>query len=114
MGEVEAWILRGLVGACIAAAAGLFARVRRNELRDASMEPRLAAVEARPSGGEGVAEVREEMHTLRLHVAETCVRRDDYVTLTATVLARLDSLGVMVARIDERERMREGREVSSA
>ena len=106
MGDVEAWILRALVGACIAAAAGLFARVRRNEIRHAGMEPRLAAVEARPAAGGDAAELREDLHAHRLHVAETYVRRDDYVALTTTVLTRLDSLGVMVARIDERERLR--------
>ena len=108
--DLDTRILLAVAGACIAAVGGLFARVRRNEVRHVAMEPRLSAVEARPSGAGDVAEVREELHAHRLHVSETYVRRDDYVALTATVLTRLDSLGVMVARIDERERLRDRRE----
>ena len=95
-------------GTVVAACAGLFARVRRNEQAHAALEPRLAALEravaARPAPDTGVAPLRDEMHAFRLHVAEDYVRRADYVTVTSTVLTRLDAMAVMVARIDERVR----------
>ena len=48
--------------------------------------------------------IEREERDFRICVAENYVRRDDYVPQMSGVNIRLDSIGTMVARIDERTR----------
>lgn len=116
-GDIGAWLLKGVISVVVVslgiAVRGLFAR-----LRDA--EARLAVIEAIPApcdaaGRAAQAELAEfrgeaqrELQDLRLSVAEHYIRRDDYVAQMGLVTSKLDAIGVMVARMDERMKSREG------
>ena len=103
--EFASWMAKAVMGGLITATGfalrTLFTRVR-------SAESEIAVLKERPSASDKVArEAKEELQRFKLCVAEGYVRRDDYVAQTAGIITRLDSIGTTVARLDERERMRE-------
>ena len=76
-----------------------------------SAEPRLtdhdiAGLRAHLAEGPGLAEKIIELErgltSLRLHLAENFVRRDDYVTNQSRVIGMLEGHGAMLARLEER------------
>ena len=99
-------IVRALIGAIIC---GLGVSVRTLFVRMREAESALAVLRVRESGSdESGRAALEQVQQLRLAVAEAYVRRDDYVMQMASVATKLDSIGVMVARVDERMRVHEG------
>ena len=107
-GELATLLVRGVVGTVIAglgfAVRGLFARARQ-------LESEVAALKARPlPNDEAGRAAAAALQQLKLDIAERYIRRDDYVTQMAGVATKLDSIGVMVARLDERFRLQEGAE----
>lgn len=55
-----------------------------------------------PHLNEKVAALERELATMRLHLAENFVRRDDYVTNQSRVIGMLEGHGAMLARLEER------------
>ena len=107
-GDLATWIVRALIAALVAAVGGLFARLRVVERERAVADTRIQALEAQPTAHSEAAEMREAIHVLRLHVAEHYVRADGYVAQMTGLCARIDGIGVMVARLDERLRVGDG------
>lgn len=104
--EWTAWALKwaltaGLTGVAVVLRA-LFVRVRSLESSHAAIEARLAA-----GGDSRVEPLRQELQALRLEVAQSYVRRDDYVTQVSEVLGRLDGIGTIVTRVEERQKAHE-------
>ena len=99
--ELGQIIVRAVVGVVITglgfAVRGLFVRMR-------TAEAGLAAL-GKPDKAGQVA--REELQKFKLCVAETYVRRDDYVMQMGGVIQKLDSIGTMVSRLDEWRRIQE-------
>ncbi len=118
-GELGTSIVRAFIGVVVGGLGwvvrGLFTRVRTLEAQSAAREERVAALEKEPAPSDATARqaqedargAKEELQKFKLCVAERYVRRDDYVTQMAGVLTRLDAIGVMVARVDERMKIHE-------
>lgn len=106
--DLATWVLRALIATLAAAVAGLFARLRAVERERAVADTRIQALEARPTAHSDATEMREAVHALRLHVAERYVRADGYVAQMTGLCTRIDGIGVMVARLDERLRVNDG------
>ena len=71
MNDVEAWILRGTIGALIAAGGGVFIRLRNLEAKRAAANERLQALENRspPDHGEALNEISKSLHDLAQRMA---------------------------------------------
>ena len=107
--DVTSWIGRGVVGLLIMAVGGLFARLRSVERDRAAADVRIEKLEQRPVPSSGPAtKVHDELREFQIGVAENYVRRNDYIQQTAGILQRLDAVGTMTARIDERTRLAGG------
>lgn len=106
-GDIGAWIVKGVIGCVIVslgiAVRGLFSRLRETEARVVAIEKAPAPCDA--AGREAQAQVQD----LRLCMAEHYIRRDDYVAQMGLVTSKLDAIGVMVARMDERMKTHEAR-----
>ncbi len=90
------WVARAVVVATVGAVTTLFVRLRRVEAENAVIEETVRQIAG--------SNVGEELHKLRLCIAESYVRRDDYVQQLSLIQSKLDSLGTLVARVDERTR----------
>lgn len=55
-----------------------------------------------PQLAEKVVSLERDLAGLRLHIAESFVRRDDYVTNQSRVIGMLEGHGAMLARLEER------------
>lgn len=106
--ETGAWLARIVAGVIVAglgvAIRNLFVRVRHNESAVAVLSNRPVA------NDKAGTEAKEDLQKFKLCVAENYVRRDDYVAQMAGVLTKLDAIGVMVARVDERMRIHDPHE----
>lgn len=96
-----AWTLKwgltaGLTGISVLLR-GLFVRVRH-------LESQVMALDARPPSDDAAAQkAMAQVQDLRLAVAEHYVRRDDYIPQISEVLSRLDGIGTIVTRVEERQ-----------
>ena len=107
--EIDVWIMRAAVGAIVAACVGLFVRLRKVETGRAVADERINTLEGRGTGAGAGLELaarldglERDVATLRLHMAEHYVRRDDWVQMTSRVIGMLEDHSVMLARLDER------------
>ncbi len=114
---IEAVALGAAVLGWIYAAFIAHGRARRAEFdgldeRADGMAERIAALEA--GAGDGVAAAgrlsaaERELAALRLHVAEHCVARDDWVPTISRMFEMLEGHTEMLGRLDERTRMPDG------
>lgn len=105
-GELATVLVRSTVGAVIAglgfAIRSLFVRMRTAEARVKVLE------ETRPAPDTAGREALAELQQFKLCVAENYIRRDDYIPQVTTLITRVDAIGVMVARVDERFRIGRG------
>ena len=101
--ETTVWLGR-IVAATIVSGLGI--AIRNLFVRTRNSERAIAVLNARPVASDKAGtEAREDLQKFKLCVAEGYVRRDDYVAQMAGVLTKLDAIGVMVARVDERVRI---------
>ena len=104
-GELGAIIVRTLVGVVIT---GLGFAIRSLFVRARELQVKVATLESRPAPDNSEArKAREELQALRLCIAERYTLRDDYVSQMAGVLTRLDGIGTIVARVEERQKAHE-------
>ena len=96
-GELISWLVKGTLAAVIG---GLGIALRNLFSRMREAESGLAVLNREP----GTSTTAEDLQTFKLRVAENYVRRDDYVQQLAGVLARLDGIGKVVVRVEERQK----------
>lgn len=104
-GDIGAWLLKGVITVVVTSLAfavrGLFTRLREAEARVVALEKTPPPCDAAGRAAQA------DLQAFKLCVAEHYVRRDDYATQMAGALTRLDAIGVMVARLEERSRLQE-------
>ena len=109
-GELATIIVRAVIGVVITglgfAMRGLFVRLREAESEIAVLKNQPA-----PTDKAG-REAMEALQRFKLCVAESYIRRDDYVPQMALVTTKLDGIGGMVMRVDERTKLWGGRHES--
>ena len=99
----EAWQAFAGVGGVIIFLGGLAFALRRLGVIRPQTPP--AATPPAPTTdplAEKVAALERDLASLRLHVAEHYVRRDDYITSQSRILGMLEIHGRMLARLEER------------
>lgn len=86
--------------------------VQRTQGMVASLGERVSEIEADRAN---VTEIRRrldvdesDLKTLRLHVAENYISREDWVPMTSRVISMLENHTAMLARLDERSQRRMG------
>ena len=105
MGDLEAWLARGVVAALVTACVGLFVRMRGVEKQTALNNQRIEAVEGQEdTGAAEVTKLRQEIHDLQLCISRNYISREDWVPHTSRVIGALERLGESVARLEERTR----------
>lgn len=97
MTDIEVWVARAVIGALVTGAVIALARMRALERNQAVLTKTVGRLEKQDTGAGAVQE-------LRICIAENYVRREDYVPQMSGINAKLDSIGAMVARLDERSR----------
>lgn len=103
----EAWQAFGGVAVVVVLLGALAVALQRLGV----LRPRAGAAKpAASADGDRLDRLERDLTTLRLGLAETYVRRDDYVPQLSLILAKLDAQAALLARLDERTRQWEGRE----
>ena len=103
----EAWQAFGGVAVVVVLLGALAVALQRLGV----LRPRAGAAKpAAGADGDRLDRLERDLTTLRLGLAETYVRRDDYVPQLSLILAKLDAQAALLARLDERTRQWEGRE----
>lgn len=102
----EAWqAFGGVLAVVVALGAGVVALQRLGVLRSG----RPPAPPPESDGlGERVARVEQAVTDLRLHVAETYTKREDWIPIASRILGKLENQGAALARLEERSRIQEG------
>lgn len=95
-GIVGSFVIGGIIRSVFA----LFRRVREAEKHVGKLEERIDGLD----GGAAVGELERQLQEHRLCVAETYVRREDYVPQMSLIAAKLDAQAVTLGRLDERTR----------
>ncbi|MDE0718463.1 MAG: hypothetical protein OXH64_11055 [Rhodospirillaceae bacterium] len=109
MPDPAAWqAFAGVLGVLILLGAAAVALKRLGIIRPPAAQPPAAA-----DGGPGCHNVKDdltervhklerELDAFRLHVAESYLRREDYISAQSRIIGLLESHGVMLARLEER------------
>ena len=102
---LSAWILKGVIS-CVIVSLGFAMRTLFGRVRAAESE--IAVLQNRPAPTDAAGrEAKGELQTFKLCVAENYIRRGDYIPQMSQLNHKVDAIGVMVARIDERNRIAE-------
>lgn len=102
----EAWqAFAGVVGILIFLGAGTVALKRLGII--GSPAPAAAPAPAECGSVEKslvdrVHALERELDAFKLHVSESCVRRDDYITSQSRIIGLLETHSAMLARLEER------------
>ncbi len=103
----EAWqAFGGVLAVVVALGAGVVALQRLGVLR--SSRPPAPQPPKADGLGERVARVEQAVTDLRLHVAETYTKREDWIPIASQILGKLEAQGAALARLEERSRIQEG------
>lgn len=99
--EVVGWALHA---AGVIAGTGLVMLLRWQR----RIERDLAVLQAHvdEGGSEAIAEVQRDFAKLKLHLAETYIKRDDWVPTVSRVIGMLEDHTEMLVRLEERTRER--------
>ena len=102
-GEIGSWIVKGVIS-CVIVSLGFAVRGLFHRLRDT--EARVVVLEKTPAPCDAAGrEAKAQLQDFKLCVAENYIRRGDYVPQMAQLNNKVDAIGVMVARIEERNRI---------
>lgn len=107
-GSLLVAIFGSIAAGIVAAVGGLFLRLRTLEARRAAADVRLEALEERDTGLGELQGMREELHKMRLCMAESYLRREDFVPVSSRVLGALERQGLAIARLEARLDARTG------
>ena len=110
--EIEHWpIFGGMVAILALLGSGVMGLKRLGLIGGQNTIPATAADKDNDTGVRDRLERLEgEVKELRIMLAETYVRRDDWVPMTSRVIAMLEEHSVMLGRLDERFRLKGNRD----